>query len=150
MRLRGEVLDDWPVYKPLVDADKLINVPVAKHHNLAKYTAAMKNWYGSLGGRRNRLHQNIDISVADLAQFLQPTLTVLDATRVLLRNGPQGGNIADAKDMHTVVATTDQVAADAFGCTLIGRTVDEIPYIALGHQRGLGNMHWQELRVREV
>jgi uncharacterized protein (DUF362 family) len=150
MRLRGEVLDDWPVYTPLVNADKVLNVPVAKHHNLARYTAAMKNWYGSLGGRRNRLHQNIDVSIADLAQFIQPTLTILDATRVLLRNGPQGGNIADAKDMRTVVATTDQVAADAFGCTLIGRTADEIPYILLGHQRGLGTMHWQEKRVKEV
>lgn len=150
MRLKGEVLDDWPVYTPLVDADKVINVPVAKHHNLARYTAAMKNWYGALGGRRNRLHQNIDVSIADLAQFIQPTLVVVDASRVLLRNGPQGGNIADAKDMHTVIATTDQVAADAYGCQLIGRTAEEIPYIKMGHERGLGTMHWQSLRLAEV
>ncbi len=150
MRLKGEVLDDWPVFMPLVNADKVINVPIAKHHNLARYTAAMKNWYGSLGGRRNRLHQNIDVSIADLAQFIQPTLTIVDANRVLLRNGPQGGNVADAKDMHTVIATTDQVAADAYGCQLIGRTADEIPYIKMGHDRGLGTMHWQSLRLAEV
>ena len=35
----------------------------------------MKNWYGVLGGRRNRLHQNIDVSIADLATFMRPTLT---------------------------------------------------------------------------
>jgi uncharacterized protein (DUF362 family) len=150
LRLKGEVLDEWPVYMPLVNADKVINVPIAKHHNLAKYTAAMKNWYGSLGGRRNRLHQNIDVSIADLAQFIQPTLTIVDANRVLMRNGPQGGNVADAKDMHTVIATTDQVAADAYGCQLIGRTADEIPYIQMGHERGLGTMHWQSLRIQEV
>jgi uncharacterized protein (DUF362 family) len=150
MRLRGEVLDDWPVFTPLVNADKVINVPIAKHHNLARYTAAMKNWYGSLGGRRNRLHQNIDVSIADLAQFIQPTLTIVDANRVLLRNGPQGGNVADAKDMHTVIATTDQVAADACGCELIGRTAGEIPYIVMGHERGLGTMDWKSLRLAEV
>jgi uncharacterized protein (DUF362 family) len=150
MRLKGEVLDEWPVYTPLVNADKVINVPIAKHHNLARYTAAMKNWYGSLGGRRNRLHQNIDVSIADLAQFIQPTLTIVDATRVLMRNGPQGGNVADAKDMHTVIATTDQVAADAYGCQLIGRTPDEIPYIKMAHERGLGTMRWQDLRLAEV
>jgi len=150
MRLQGEVLDDWPVFTPLVNADKIINVPIAKHHNLARYTAAMKNWYGSLGGRRNRLHQNIDVSIADLAQFIQPTLTIVDANRVLMRNGPQGGNVADARDMHTVIATTDQVAADAYGCQLIGRTADEIPYIKMGHDRGLGTMHWQSLRLAEV
>jgi len=150
MRLKGEVLDEWPVYTPLINADKVINVPIAKHHNLAKYTGAMKNWYGSLGGRRNRLHQNIDVSIADLAQFIQPTLTIVDATRVLMRNGPQGGNVADARDMHTVIATTDQVAADAYGCELIGRTADEIPYLKMGQERGLGTMRWQTLRFKEV
>ncbi|WP_437637121.1 DUF362 domain-containing protein [Sorangium sp. So ce854] len=150
MRLKGEVLDDWPVYTPLVNADKVINVPIAKHHNLSKYTAAMKNWYGALGGRRNRLHQNIDVSIADLATFIQPTLTIVDAVRVLMRNGPQGGNVADAKDMHTVIATTDQVAADAYGCQLLGRKPEEIPYIKMGHERGLGTMHWQNLRLAEV
>jgi uncharacterized protein (DUF362 family) len=113
MRLKGDVLDEWPVFTTLVDADKVINVPVAKHHNLAKFTGAMKNWYGVLGGRRNRLHQNIDVSIADLATFMRPTLVVMDAWRVLMRNGPQGGNVDDARDMHTVIASVDQLAVDA-------------------------------------
>jgi uncharacterized protein (DUF362 family) len=150
MRLRGEVLDDWPVFTPLVNADKVINVPVAKHHNLARYTGAMKNWYGALGGRRNRLHQNIDLSIADLAHFMQPTLTIIDAYRVLLRNGPQGGNVADGKELRTLIASVDQVAADAFACTLIGRTAAEIPYLAMGQERGLGTTDWQSLRWSEV
>ena len=150
MRLRGDVLDEWPVFTTLVDADKVINVPVAKHHNLAKFTAAMKNWYGVLGGRRNRLHQNIDTSIADLATFMRPSLVVMDAWRVLLRNGPQGGNIDDARDMHTIVATVDQVAADSFGCTLIGQKAENMPYLAMGQQRGLGTTRWQSLRVKEV
>jgi uncharacterized protein (DUF362 family) len=150
MRLKGEVLDDWPIYTPLVNADKVINVPVAKHHNLAVYTGAMKNWYGLLGGRRNRLHQNIDVSIADLATFMQPTLTVLDAVRVLMRNGPQGGNIADARDLHTVIASVDQVAADSLGCTLVHKTPEEVRYLAMGESRGLGTRDWRSLRVAEV
>jgi uncharacterized protein (DUF362 family) len=150
MRLKGDVLDEWPIFTTLVDADKVINVPVAKHHNLAKFTAAMKNWYGVLGGRRNRLHQNIDTSIADLATFMRPTLVVMDAWRVLMRNGPQGGNIDDARDMHTVVATVDQVAADAFGCTLIGQRPENLPYLAMGEKRGLGTMRWESLRVKEL
>ena len=150
MRLKGEVLDDWPVYTPLIQADKLINVPVAKHHNLAKYTGAMKNWYGSLGGRRNRLHQSIDLSVADLATFLRPSLTVLDATRILVRNGPQGGNIDDTKVLNQVIASVDQVAVDAYGCTLIGQKRENIAYLKMGQERGLGTAQWETLRVREV
>jgi uncharacterized protein (DUF362 family) len=149
-RMKGEVLDEWPIFTTLVDADKVINVPVAKHHNLAKYTAAMKNWYGVLGGRRNRLHQNIDTSIADLATFMRPTLVVVDAMRVLMRNGPQGGNIDDTKVMNQVFATVDQVAADAYGATLIGQHRDNVPYLKMGHERGLGTMYWEQLKVREV
>jgi uncharacterized protein (DUF362 family) len=150
MRLKGDVLDEWPIFTTLVDADKVINVPVAKHHNLAKFTAAMKNWYGVLGGRRNRLHQNIDTSIADLATFMRPTLVVMDAWRVLVRNGPQGGNIDDAKDMHTVIASVDQVAIDSFGCTLIGQKPENLAYLEMGEKRGLGTRRWEDLRVKEV
>ncbi len=138
MRMRGDLLDEWPVYTPLIEADKLINVPVAKHHNLSNYTGAMKNWYGVLGGRRNRLHQNIHLSIADLATFMRPTLTVLDATRVLLRNGPQGGNLADAKDMHQVIASLDEVALDHYGARLIGVDPNTVTYLRLGAERGIG------------
>ncbi len=150
MRLGGEVLNEWPVYRTLIEADRVINCPVAKHHNLARYTAAMKNWYGTLGGRRNRLHQNIDVSIADLATFMRPTLTVVDATRVLLRNGPQGGNVDDTRRMNTVLATVDQVAADAYGCTLIGQRPENLAYLAMGESRGLGTTRWQTLRPREI
>lgn len=150
IRMRGDVLDLWPIFTPLVNADKVINVPVAKHHNLSKFTAAMKNWYGLLGGRRNRLHQNIDVSIADLATFMRPSLTVMDATRVLLRNGPQGGNVDDAKDMHQVVAGVDEVAIDAYGTTLIGEKAENVKYLKMGHDRGIGNMFWQQLSPVEV
>ncbi len=145
LRMKGEVLDEWPVYTPLLEADKVINVPVAKHHNLSLFTAAMKNWYGLLGGRRNRLHQNIDVSIADLATFMRPTLTVMDATRVLMRNGPQGGNIDDAKDLHQVVASLDQVAVDAYGTTLIGQRPEAVRYLAMAEKRGLGTTDFESL-----
>jgi uncharacterized protein (DUF362 family) len=150
MKLRGEVLDEWPVYTPLIEVDKIINVPVAKHHNLCRYTGAMKNWYGVIGGRRNRLHQNIDVSIADLATFMRPTLTVIDATRVLIRNGPQGGNIDDTRELFQVIASTDQVAADAYACTLIGEHPSNIRYLALAVERGLGTISGTSLRVVET
>ncbi len=150
MRLKGEVLDAWPVYTPLVNADKVINIPIAKHHNLSKFTGGMKNWYGLLGGRRNRLHQNIDVSIADLATFMRPTMTIMDATRVLLRNGPQGGNVDDARDMHQVIASLDQVACDAYGATLIGVQPEQVRYLALAAERGLGKVDWRSLPHVEV
>ena len=93
--LRGQVLNAWPVLEPFLSADKMINIPIAKHHSLTGATLGMKNWYGILGGPRQRLHQRIHESLADLADFMRPTLTLIDAYRVLMRNGPGGGNPAD-------------------------------------------------------
>ncbi|MFW5740116.1 MAG: DUF362 domain-containing protein [Myxococcota bacterium] len=150
VRMQGRVLDAWPVLRPLIDADKVINVPIVKHHSLAKLTCAMKNWYGIIGGRRNRLHQDIHTSIADLASFVRPTLTVIDAVRVLVRNGPQGGNVDDTKLMNTVVATVDQVAGDAFACELLGEKPGGLDYLRQAHERGIGTMDLGEVRMKEV
>ena len=103
-----------------------------------------------LGGARAILEAHGCRTIADLATFMRPSLVVVDAMRVLVRNGPQGGNIDDTKEMNTVFATVDQVAADAFGCTLIGQTAENLPYLKMGQERGLGTMDWKSLRVREV
>jgi len=149
-RLNGELLTVWPIYTPILEADKIINLPIVKHHNLSRATMGMKNWYGILGGRRNQLHQNIDVGIADLATFVRPTLTILDAYRVLTANGPQGGNLNDVKTLKTVVAGIDPIAIDAYGATLLGLRAEQIPYIRIGHERGLGNMNYSELQVKYV
>jgi uncharacterized protein (DUF362 family) len=149
-RINGELLSVWPIYTPIIEADKIINIPIVKHHNLSRVTMGMKNWYGILGGRRNQLHQNIDVGIADLATFVRPTLTILDAYRVLTANGPQGGNLNDVKLLKTVVAGVDPVAIDAYGATFLGLKAEQIPYITMGHERGLGNKNYAELQVKYV
>jgi uncharacterized protein (DUF362 family) len=149
-RLNGELLSVWPIYTPILEADKVINMPIVKHHNLSRITMGMKNWYGILGGRRNQLHQNIDIGIADLATFMKPTLTILDAYRVLTANGPQGGNLNDVKLLKTVVAGVDPIAIDALGATFLGLRAEQIPYITIGYERGLGNRNYAELQVKYV
>ncbi|HNS98130.1 MAG TPA: DUF362 domain-containing protein [Polyangiaceae bacterium] len=146
----GTVLGEWPVLRPIIDADKVINVPIAKHHSLARFTGCMKNWYGLIGGRRNRLHQDINTSIADLAAFIRPTLTIIDAVRVLVRNGPQGGNIDDTREMNTVIATLDEIAGDTYACELIGENPERVGYLRLGQQRGIGTMNLKQVQIREV
>ena len=149
-RINGELLSVWPIYTPIIETDKIINVPIVKHHNLSRVTMGMKNWYGMLGGRRNQLHQNIEVGITDLAAFMRPTLTILDAYRVLTANGPQGGNLNDVKLVKTVVAGVDPVAIDAYGATFLGLKAEQIPYIMMGHERGLGNRNYSELQVKYV
>ncbi|MFQ5431698.1 MAG: DUF362 domain-containing protein [Nitrospinota bacterium] len=148
--LKGEMLTVWPVFKQFIETDRLINAPVVKHHSLCKATLAMKNWYGTLGGRRNRLHQDIHTSIADLASAFKPTLTVMDASRILMRGGPTGGNLDDVKITNMIIAGTDEVAIDAFSATLLGYERDEIEYIRKGQQRGLGNHDLSSVRMEEI
>ena len=148
--LKGESLKVWPVSAFYHQADKLINLPVVKHHSLSKCTMAMKNLYGSLGGQRNRLHQDINTSIADLASAIRPTLTVMDATRVLKRNGPTGGNISDVSIENTVVAGVDLVAIESYGLRFLDLKVEDIPFITMADKRGIGISDWRSLNVAEM
>jgi uncharacterized protein (DUF362 family) len=149
VELGGVALKTWPVFIPFLEADKIINLPIAKHHGLTGVTLSMKNWYGILGGQRNRLHQQIHQSLADLASFMLPTLTMLDAYRILLRNGPTGGNLEDVALKKTMVAGTDPVALDAYVAKAWWNLDPEhLPYLAMAAARGLGTVDYDKLPVK--
>ena len=150
MSVNGKVLKEWEVYQDVVEADRLINVPIAKNHNLCLATLGMKNLMGVIGGPRNRLHQDLGRTLPDLAAFLKPQLVVLDAIRVLTANGPVGGNLADVKRKDTLVAGVDQVAVDAVGATLLGYKPASISYIAEGNARGLGAIDFNSLSPKQM
>jgi uncharacterized protein (DUF362 family) len=150
MRLQGHRLDIWPVFVPLVEADKLINLPVAKHHSLSVLTLGMKNWIGGVGGRRNSLHQDIHQTVVDLAQFFKPTVTLIDAVRIMTRNGPSGGSVNDVITKNTIILSNDPVAADAMGAHLFDRQPEQIGFIRLGQKWGLGTYDFHKLVLKKV
>ena len=147
--LQGELLRDWPVFDPFLNADKIINVPIAKHHSLTGTTLGMKNWYGILGGPRDQLHQNIHESLVDLADFIRPTLTLIDCYRVLIRNGPTGGNLDDVLLKKTLVAGTNPVALDAYVAKAYWNLeASSLPYLKMASQRGLGAYEFEKIRTR--
>ncbi|MDY6990927.1 MAG: DUF362 domain-containing protein [Thermodesulfobacteriota bacterium] len=150
MKLHGQRLDVWPVFVPLVEADKVLNVPVAKNHGLSTLTLGMKNWIGAVGGRRSALHQDIHQTIVDLAQFFKPTLTLIDATRIMTKNGPSGGSPGDVAVKNTVILSNDQVAADARACGLFGFSPEEIGFVRLGQKWGLGTYDPQKLIQQQV
>ena len=150
MKLQGNRLDIWPVFVPLVEADKVINLPVAKHHSLSVLTLGMKNWIGAVGGRRNKLHQDIHMTIVDLAQFFNPTVTLIDGIRIMTRNGPSGGSTSDVVQKNTLILSNDPVAADARAARLFGRKPEQIGFIKLGQKWGLGTYDFQKLVRKKV
>lgn len=150
MDIKGEAIKSWPLYSEVFEADKIINIPVAKHHGLAKLTMSIKNWMGVMGGSRGQIHQRLDESIVDLAMFIKPTLTILDAVRILTANGPQGGRLEDVKKMDTVIVGVDQVAVDSFGATLFGMTGADLKYVKIADRRGMGRMDLSKLKIRKI
>jgi uncharacterized protein (DUF362 family) len=148
--LKGQVLKSWPLYTEVLEADKIVNVPIAKVHGIARLTLGMKNWMGVMGGNRGRIHQRVDESLVDVAMHIRPALIVLDAVRILTDNGPQGGSLSDVRRLDTVVAGTDQVAVDAYGTTLFGMKESALGCVRIGHKAGLGNMNLASQKIRKI
>lgn len=150
IKINGSAIKSWPLYTEIFEADKVINIPVAKHHSLAKLTMSMKNWMGIMGGSRRQIHQKLDESLADLALAIKPTLTILDAVRILTANGPQGGNLSDVKKLDTVIAGIDQVAVDSYGATLFGMQGSDLGYLRIAGKHGLGKMELSKLKIKKI
>ena len=142
----GKLIRNWPVlYGPLKDINKIIGTAPVKDHHRSGASMIMKNWYGLLGGRRNIFHQNIQTIITELAMMIKPTLVILDGITTMMTNGPTGGSLADLKETNTMIAGTDQVAVDACGATLLGRSLSELPFIGMAEAAGLGTADYQTL-----
>ena len=151
VNLGGDVLTTWPVLEPFITADKIINLPIAKHHSLTGCTAGMKNLYGIIGGQRSRLHQRIHESLVDLTAFARPALTIVDAYRVLMRGGPTGGSLSDVEFKKTLVAGTDPVAIDSYVAKAWwDLDFQRMPFLRIAQARGLGKMNFEEVRSKVV
>ncbi len=147
---RAKVLHEWPIYRPALEADSYINVPIAKNHNLTRLTLGLKNTMGVCGGVRGHIHQQIAEKLCDLALVIAPKLTVIDATRILLRNGPSGGRLADVKVLNTVLASVDPVAADAYATTLFGLKPQDIAPTVAAWRRGLGEIDLTRVKIMQA
>jgi len=143
---KAKALKKWYFYKDILEADRFLNIPVAKQHSEARLTMCLKNMMGAIGGWRGRIHVGLHQNIADMNLLLRPDLHVLDATRILLRNGPKGGKLEDVEVKNLVFAGTDPVALDATGTALFGLKPSDIGYIIKAHQAGRGEMDLNKIK----
>jgi uncharacterized protein (DUF362 family) len=146
---RGKVLTSWEFYEDALAADVFVNVPIAKHHGLTVLTLGMKNVMGVAGGNRGKIHTGIEDKIVDLNLGRPSHLVVLDATRVLLAHGPQGGRLEDVGHPGVVVAGADVVAVDAYATRFFDKRPEDVPHIVRAAERGLGTMDLSRVGVKE-
>ena len=147
---QGRVLHSWPLVTDIFDADCFINVPIGKTHGLAGLTLSMKNLMGIMGGSRGIIHVDFTQKIVDLSTLVRPHLVLLDATRILTANGPTGGDLADVKQLDTIVAGVNTVSVDAYGATLFGRLPTDLAYLVKAQEQGLGETDLGKLTIARV
>jgi uncharacterized protein (DUF362 family) len=133
-------LKETTVNRYILESDVLINVPVAKHHSSAGLSMGMKNLMGITGDNRSKWHWELHEAISDINLGVRSTLTVVDATNIMIRNGPTGGSKNYLRRLDTVIASSNVLTADAVTAGLFGIDPHKIAYIDLGSKKGIGRI----------
>ena len=148
VRSENETTVVFDIYEEILNADVFINVPVAKHHMDAKLTLAMKNLMGIISDRPI-IHKNFGQRIADLASAVRPTLNVMDAVRVMKKNGPIGYFLKDTVSMDTIIVSEDMVAIDSYTTSLFDMKPEDLDYVVCAAEMGIGRSDIENLLVEE-
>jgi len=136
----GVYLKETLVNKYILESDAFINLPVAKQHSTAGLTIGMKNLMGISGDNRSRWHWDIHQAISDINMAVKSDLTVVDATAIMTRKGPTGGSLSYLKDTDTIIASPGVAQADAETALLFGMQPEDLGYLRLAEEKGLGSI----------
>lgn len=107
------------------EADKIINLPKLKTHEMMTMTCAVKNLFGAvIGTEKAEWHLNAGSSrqlfarlLLEIYQIKKPVLNIVDAVMAMEGNGPGNG---DPIEVGLLIAGTNPVAVDVIAGKLAG------------------------------
>ncbi|MCH5377344.1 MAG: DUF362 domain-containing protein [Planctomycetes bacterium] len=150
----GVALKSVEVAKAVLSADVFINLPAAKSHYQAGVSLGLKNAMGVIRDRQAfhtamELHQ----AIADLGRVVVPHLTIVDATRALLTNGPAGPG--ETSTPGRMVAGRKVTTVDAYALTVAkfnnkNMTPADARHIEFAGKAGLGQINVAKMKVKKV
>lgn len=146
---RGKMMKQDTLARAVLEADVFINMPKAKHHSQTQLTLGLKNLMG-VNFNRQAWHSGPDLAqyIADYASAVAVDLTVMDASRILLTNGPKGPG--RTREPEEVIVSFDPVAADAYACGLFDLEPSSVGYIGKAAELGLGEGNLSNIVVKRV
>jgi uncharacterized protein (DUF362 family) len=148
--VKGRRLKETAIHEAVLEADVFISVPVLKHHGGAGVSGSIKNLMGCVWNRRAYHSGGLQTCIADFLYAKKPDLNIVDAYRVITRNGPGGGNLADVAQLGSMIISPDIVAADSAAFALVNRRQGEVEYVRLASEAGLGQMDLSKLNISRV
>ncbi|GHV32148.1 hypothetical protein FACS1894167_15050 [Synergistales bacterium] len=146
----GVSLKKSMIHESILECDVLISVPVLKHHGGAGVSVSQKNLMGCVWDRRDYHANDLHQCIADFLRARKPDLNVVDAYRVITKNGPRGGSPSDVAAIGAQIISPDIVAADSAAVMLMGRKPEDIGHIRLAAQAGFGQMNLSKLKIDRI
>jgi len=140
----GRDLKKVQALKPALEADIIINLPKAKTHGSTTVTLGLKNLMGLVyEPRAFHSQHNLHQAIAELSLLLKPGLTIIDASTVMVDNGP--GGPGKLEPLNLVVAGTNPVEVDSVMVSLshwYGRKIkpEEVKHLKIANDLGLGKV----------
>ena len=110
----------------------VVSVCPMKTHNNVVVTLGLKNvLVGALSGReeKKKIHKGskaINLTLAKMAQYVVPDLTVIDGTVGMQGNGPMDGFEMPS---NVVIAAHHGIAADVVGLRVMGYELEDVGYL---------------------
>jgi len=152
---KGIKLKSAKIHSALIEADAWINVPVLKHHGGAKLTCAMKNLMGIVWDRPFFHNNDLQQSIADSCTWeKKPVLNIVDAYRIMIKNGPQGRSEADAVTVKALIASADMIAVDVAALQIFNQVekldLEAVGHIGLGQAHQLGTTDLTKLKIERI
>ena len=136
------------VPSPLLRCDVLINMPVFKHHREVQITGALKKFMGCVWRRATYHSIDLEGCIAEISAVMRPTLTIVDGSRILASNGPNGPGRVDR--IERVLVSTDPVLADAYACRWLNVEERSVKHLVEADKLGVGNIDVDSAKIENV
>ncbi len=146
----GRSLEKWSISTDYLAADKVINIPIAKQHSMSRITMGLKNLMGVMGGIRGTIHLGFTRKLIDITSAILPTVTIIDAYRILTANGPSGGNLADVRQTRALIMSRCTVTADCLATGLFGLHPSDLGYLREALSRGINRFDLDNLNLKTI
>ncbi len=152
---QGVKLKQASIHKSLLDCDVWFNMPILKNHGGAKMTISMKNYMGIVWDREFFHKTDLQQCIADVCTFQKrPALNIVDAYRIMFKNGPQGKSLADTALLKTLIVSPNIIAADAASVKFFNQVqkmdINEVGHISKGQALHLGTEDLSKLRIDRI
>ncbi len=148
---QGNLIKRFEVITPVLEAAGVINLCRLKTHSFMAMSGAVKNNFGVIPGRLKLGYhaalnkpERFAALLLDLAEWVNPRLSIMDAVIGMEGNGPTGGS---PRQVGYLLASTNQLALDVVAGEIMGLPRDRNPVLIEAEKRGLRPISIQDVSL---